>query len=49
MDISSSFGDAEVQFVAEGASGYLTIDLGALRRNYETLVSMLHRHAAQRS
>ena len=41
MDISSSFGDAEVQFVAEGASGYLTIDLGALRRNYETLVSML--------
>ncbi|RYE64467.1 MAG: alanine racemase [Rhizobiaceae bacterium] len=41
MDISSSFGDAEVQFVAEGASGYLTIDLGALRRNYETLADML--------
>jgi alanine racemase len=34
-------GDTEAPIVAEGASGYLTIDLGALRRNYEKLVDMV--------
>jgi alanine racemase len=41
MDISSVRGDAEAPIVAEGASGYLTVDLGALRRNYEKLADMV--------